>query len=88
MPQTVYRGTRHLTTSKFYQFEMEPFNSEPGNGATPLHAAAEEGHSEVIQIMLDYGADVNSLAMGVAPIHLAAQYNRYNVTKGTHIITD
>jgi ankyrin repeat protein len=30
------------------------------NGAAPLHIAAEKGSSEVVRLLLDRGADVNT----------------------------
>lgn len=67
--------------------EMDPQtflpNLEPGNGARPLHAAAENGHSTAVAALLEAGADPDAgYAMaGVAPLHLAAQYNRPDVTR-------
>ena len=55
-------------------------NSEPGNGATPLHAAAEHGHVDVVAVLLDAGAPIDDRSMsGVSPLHLASGYERLDV---------
>jgi ankyrin repeat protein len=55
-------------------------NSEPGNGATPLHAAAEHGYVEVVSILLEAGAPIDDRSMsGVSPLHLASGYERLQV---------
>lgn len=56
-------------------------NSEPANGAEAIHAAAENGHLGVIKILLQYGADINSVTIGISPIYMAVQYNKMNVVK-------
>ena len=56
-------------------------NTEAGNGATALHAAAENGRAETAKALLERGADPDggfSLS-GVSPLHLAAQYDRPDV---------
>ncbi|KAH8076983.1 hypothetical protein JL720_10284 [Aureococcus anophagefferens] len=56
-------------------------NTEPANGATPLHAAAENGHAAAARALLDAGAAVDAgfSMVGVSPLHLAAQYDRPDV---------
>ncbi len=40
---------------------------------TPLHVAAEFGHTDVIRLLLEHKADINSrTAMGFTPLHFAA----------------
>jgi cytohesin len=41
---------------------------------TPLHLAAWQGHNEVIQLLLEHGADVNARGdAGFSPLHYAAR---------------
>ena len=66
--------------------------STNGTANTPLCAAlAGRGNTEVVQILLDGGADVNALAAhGVTPLHLAASRGADNlvrelVTRGANV---
>jgi ankyrin repeat protein len=46
---------------------------------TPIHLAAEEGHAEMIKLILKHGGDVNSRTEGVnciTPLHIAAAKGR------------
>jgi hypothetical protein len=46
----------------------------PGSGGTPLHIAAAAGRVEVIEFLLEHGADVNAVAQDTnrgAPLHWA-----------------
>ncbi|MEE9443504.1 MAG: ankyrin repeat domain-containing protein [candidate division Zixibacteria bacterium] len=50
----------------------------PGN--TPLHFAASEGHTEVIEYMIEKGADVDTKSyFGITPLHVAAQNGQQKV---------
>lgn len=88
MPFTKYKGGSQLATpggtlpdgsSVFDKGFL--LNSEAGNGAEAIHAAAEEGHADTVLALIRGGADPNSLAMAVTPLHLAAQYNRPDVAR-------
>ena len=49
-------------------------NQSPDSEYTPLHAAAQEGHLEVVTFLLSKGVCFNSEAKdGSTPLHLAAQ---------------
>eukprot|EP01041_Mallomonas_annulata_P000155 gene155-259_t len=77
MPRTTYAGSLHLRKSGDSSMQWSaPVNSEAGNGAEALHAAAENGHTEVVRLLLRWGADVNSVSMGASPLVVAAQHNQ------------
>ena len=41
-------------------------------GMTALHSAANEGHKEIVELLVIYGADVNVFGLGMIPLHYAA----------------
>ncbi len=52
----------------------------PGN--TPLHFAASGDHTEVIEYLIEKGADVNMKSyFGMTPLHVAAQNGQQKVTE-------
>ena len=54
----------------------------PDYERTPLHYAAKYGHIDVVQILLDVGADCNkSDELGYTPLHYAAKYGHINVVQ-------
>src|SRR5262249_38225705 len=50
------------------------------DGSTPLHCAIWKGHKEVVELLLDAGADVNAHNQnehwGTTPLHAAAHANQ------------
>ena len=45
----------------------------PTTGGKPLHLAAEQGHSEVLSVLIEEGADINSPGSdGATPLYIAA----------------
>ena len=52
-------------------FEPQRTNIYSGYHAQPIHIASEHGHAEVVEELLSYGADVNSMSMGLTPLHLS-----------------
>ena len=51
-------------------------------GATPLNLAAHEGHSEIISVLIEAGADPNSRRLdGSTSLHCAAQEGHMDAIK-------
>jgi len=50
------------------------------NGYTPLHMAIENHRSKILNMLLDYGADVTipNFGGGITPLHLIIRNNYYN----------
>jgi len=68
-------------------------NVKSAEGWAPLHLAAEEGHKDLGELLIDKGADVNvKSAEGWAPLHVAAVYGQKDVaelliSKGADVAT-
>jgi hypothetical protein len=59
-----------------------PVNAQTGEGHTALHAAADGGHAEVVQMLLAAKADPNVRnAAGDRPIDLARRRGEAGVVK-------
>lgn len=51
-------------------------------GSTPLYIAAQEGHSEVVDLLLSRSADIECVFRdGYTPLYIAAQNGRVEVVK-------
>ena len=51
-----------------------------GLEVTPLHVAASEGHSDVLPLLIEHGADINGLGRyGDTPLHRASENARLEV---------
>ena len=49
---------------------------------TPLHSATAGGHTEIAELLIDIGADVNANEdYGLTPLHLAAKYGHREVAE-------
>jgi ankyrin repeat protein len=55
-------------------------HARDADGSTPLHCAAWKGHAEVVQVLLEHGADHslenNNTHWGGTPLHAAAHGNQ------------
>ncbi|KAI1132547.1 ankyrin repeat-containing domain protein [Nemania abortiva] len=52
------------------------------DGSTPLHYASQTGQDQIVQLLLEYGADANSKdASGSTPLHKAAEKNHVAVVR-------
>jgi ankyrin repeat protein len=60
-------------------------NAEDMDESTPLHCAAWKGHTEVVAVLLEFGADVHARNSnshwGDTPLHAAAHGNRRAVAE-------
>ena len=53
-----------------------------GPAGTPLHISVQEGHMNVIKLLLAHGADINSLAAdNSTPLHIALQQGHLEIAK-------
>ncbi|KAF3908899.1 Ankyrin-3 [Arthrobotrys entomopaga] len=60
----------------------DPNNTNPSMGKGPLHAAAENGMFEVVQLLLKHGADPNiKTHKAAAPLHFAVQYGYIDIVE-------
>jgi len=56
---------------------------------SPLHVAIQKGEIDLVKKMIEYGADVNEVSLGLTPLMVAARYNkveiiRYLLSHGAH----
>ncbi|HUU20210.1 MAG TPA: ankyrin repeat domain-containing protein [Sedimentisphaerales bacterium] len=53
-------------------------NVQESEGFTPLHLASSKGHIEIVEFLLNHGADIElEIFNGETPLMLAAQYARH-----------
>lgn len=55
---------------------------DPGNGNTPLHIAAQNGHSEIVTLLITLQASLNAQnGSGNTPLHMSIEYDYYETSK-------
>jgi ankyrin repeat protein len=64
------------------QDSRQILNQRDKNGVTPLYWAAHRGFSEVVKLLIDKGADVNTTAgRGETPLHIAVCFGHLDTVK-------
>lgn len=57
------------------------FDGRNENGETALALASQNGHSDIVKMLLDYNADAEAESYGATPLTWAARNNRLDVVK-------
>lgn len=71
---------RYETIKK--RFETEPIRKQCGLHGTALQAAAISGNVNIVEMLVQAGADINDIdSLGQTPLHRAAYYNHLPVVK-------
>lgn len=61
---------------------MKILNYRDDHGFSPLHWAAKEGHSKIVELLIQRGARVNATNRGDdIPLHLAAAHGHREVVQ-------
>jgi TonB family protein len=64
------------------QMQFGAVSSKDDNGNTPLHCAAENGHKEVVELLLSNKAETNAKNnKGETPLHLAALKGKKDIAE-------
>jgi transient receptor potential cation channel subfamily A protein 1 len=71
------RYGRYNTVKQLLDSEKGTFiiNESDGEGCTPLHISSQQGHTRVVQLLLNRGALLHRDHNGRNPLHLAAMNN-------------
>ena len=55
--------------------------STEGVGWTLLHMASQHGHFDIVHLLIDHGADVNTKMGHLAALHLASHDGYFDIVK-------
>lgn len=82
------RYGRYNTVKQLLDSEKGTFiiNESDGMGCTPLHISAAEGHTRVVQLLLNRGALLHRDHNGRNPLHLAAMNNYTQTVELLHSV--
>lgn len=68
------------TVRELLKADVTLVNARDSDDSTPLHCAAWKGHVDIVNLLLDFGADVNAKSLndhyGDTPLHAAAHGNQ------------
>jgi ankyrin repeat protein len=66
----------------FHGINLSGVNDKGAFGNTPLHIAAIRGDIDAVQILLDYGAEINAQGEGgYTPLHEAVEQGHYDIVE-------
>eukprot|EP01084_Bolivina_argentea_P145399 254856_1 len=74
-------GSPNIPNPEYDGLHYPDKNLEIGNGATPLHAATENGHIDTVKLLLKSGSHQLGSMEGANPIYVAVEYNQYEIAK-------
>ncbi|KAK9467794.1 ankyrin repeat-containing domain protein [Lipomyces arxii] len=77
-----HEQTIHFLAQKFLQTLDFTTNAKKTPGYTPLILATKEGHDASVNLLLDFGAEIDKAdVFGNRPIHYASEYGHQKVMK-------
>jgi len=55
---------------------------DPGNGNIPIHIAAQNGHTQIVKLLIELNAAINHQNQsGNTPLHMSIEYDYYETSK-------
>ena len=77
------RWNKPLNEVRALVINQEAANAlDPDNGNRPIHIAAQNGHLEIVKLLIEKGADLDTKNLkGNTAIHMAIAYDYYDVAK-------
>ncbi|XP_018903045.2 LOW QUALITY PROTEIN: uncharacterized protein [Bemisia tabaci] len=80
-PLSISSRVGRLETVKFLLKIGAEVNAADRNGVTALHEAAFAGHSKIVELLLEYGADVDIVSVGSTPLSLSVYKSHWNTVE-------